>query len=105
VAFKDDPAKAIKYLTGLEAFMKRPDWYVGPFKAMVKSGEVQFSSHQQNGEFFEDSTRPRLIMSPQNNGFMMVAAVMSQLYAAVRDNEPSFIHAMNSEQLAERFES
>lgn len=70
---------------------------------MVKTGEVYVAGDPYVGPFLEHESRPREIKNPVGVGYTIHAAVQSQLFAAIKKAEPSFIHSMTSEEVAERF--
>jgi len=68
---------------------------------MVKSGEVYYTSttkYEPGGEtYLIHSSRPRNVMVPIGYGYMIMAAVQSQLFPCLGVVEPSFIQGKTSE--------
>jgi len=104
-AFSDDRAKCEKYLKMIPQSLKNGIFEKGPYVAMVKTGEVYTSSNPTYDEagYFVDDSRPRDIKNPSGIGYTLHAAIQSQLFAAIKEVEPAFIHAMTSEDISAHF--
>jgi hypothetical protein len=64
------------YLEKLQKCMIEDTFAMGPFKTMVKSGEVFLTA--DNGDsypYVEDNSRPRNIQMPQGTGYVLRTCV------------------------------
>lgn len=94
---KFDTVKANKYQDKIHSALDRSQLALGPFKTMVKSGEVfQVPSSNVDYPYCYDDSRPRNIMTPQGLGFSIRAAVQENLWHIVEEAFPEFVHGLTS---------
>jgi hypothetical protein len=69
---------------------------------MVKGGEANVTTKEERADrYLAHDSRPRCICVPVGTGYSTCAAVQSQIFESLRAADPSFIHAMNNEQICE----
>lgn len=95
-----DHAKANYYSADIHKVMNNGDFSLGPFKTMVKSGEIFMTteSFENYPICFDEDSRPRNVMIPQGPGARFRAAVQASLWQYVKQI-PGFIQGMTTTQI------